>query len=32
MLRNLHQDGEGQSDHSALVKFYEKLSNTQVTK
>ena len=32
MLRNLHQNGEGQSDHSALVKFYEKLANTEVTK
>jgi len=32
MLRNLHQNGEGQSDHSALVKFYEKLGNTEVTK
>lgn len=32
MLRNLHADGEGQSDHSALVKFYEKLGNIEVTK
>ncbi len=32
MMRNLHQNGEGQSDHSALVKFYEKLGNTEVTK
>lgn len=32
MLRNLHADGEGQSDHSALVKFYEKLGKTEVTK
>jgi 2-hydroxy-3-oxopropionate reductase len=32
MLRNLRADGEGQSDHSAIVKFYEKLSNTEVTK
>lgn len=32
MLRNLRADGEGQSDHSALVKFYEKLGNVEVTK
>lgn len=32
ILRNLSQDGEGQSDHSAIVKFYEKLGNTEVTK
>ncbi|AZV57683.1 2-hydroxy-3-oxopropionate reductase [Clostridium sp. AWRP] len=32
MLRNLHLDGEGQSDHSALVKFYEKLGKVEVTK
>lgn len=32
MLRNLSQDGEGQSDHSAIVKFYEKLGKTEVTK
>ncbi|ADK15863.1 2-hydroxy-3-oxopropionate reductase [Clostridium ljungdahlii] len=32
MLRNLHLDGEGQSDHSALVKFYEKLGKVKVTK
>lgn len=32
MLRNLKQDGEGTSDHSAIVKFYEKLGKTEVTK
>jgi 2-hydroxy-3-oxopropionate reductase len=32
MLRNLSKDGEGQSDHSAIVKFYEKLGNTEVRK
>lgn len=32
IFRNLHLDGEGQSDHSALVKFYEKLGKTEVTK
>lgn len=32
MLRNIKADGEGQSDHSAIVKFYEKLANSEVTK
>lgn len=32
ILRNLHVDGEGQSDHSAIVKFYEKLANVEVAK
>ena len=32
ILRNLRQDGEGQSDHSAIVKFYEKLGKIEVTK
>lgn len=32
MFRNVKQDGEGQSDHSALVKFYEKLGKTEVTR
>ncbi|WP_010238202.1 2-hydroxy-3-oxopropionate reductase [Clostridium arbusti] len=32
MMRNLHENGEGQNDHSALVKFYEKLANVEVTK
>lgn len=30
MLQTLKLDGEGQSDHSALVKFYEKLSNIEL--
>lgn len=30
MMKVLHRDGEGQSDHSALVKFYEKLADTQI--
>lgn len=30
MMKVLHHDGEGQSDHSALVKFYEKLTDTEV--
>lgn len=30
MMKVLHRDGEGQSDHSALVKFYEKLTDTEV--
>ncbi len=30
MMKVLHHDGEGQSDHSALVKFYEKLTDTQL--
>jgi 2-hydroxy-3-oxopropionate reductase len=32
ILRNLRQDGEGQSDHSAIIKFYEKLGKIEVTK
>lgn len=32
MLENLKQDGCGQNDHSAIVKFYEKLARTQVRK
>ncbi|MCC9295029.1 2-hydroxy-3-oxopropionate reductase [Clostridium sp. WLY-B-L2] len=32
ILRNLHLDGEGQSDHSAIIKFYEKLAKVEVTK
>lgn len=32
MMKVLHGDGEGQSDHSALVKFYEKLGNETVGK
>jgi 2-hydroxy-3-oxopropionate reductase len=30
MMKVLHHDGEGQSDHSALVKFYEKLSGETI--
>ena len=30
MMKVLHHDGEGGSDHSALVKFYEKLTDEQV--
>lgn len=30
MLQTLHADGEGQSDHSAIMKWYEKVSGTQV--
>lgn len=30
MMKILHRDGEGQSDHSALVKFYEKLTDTKI--
>lgn len=30
MFQLLHQDGLGQSDHSALIKFYEKLSGISV--
>ncbi|MEG0269744.1 MAG: 2-hydroxy-3-oxopropionate reductase, partial [Clostridia bacterium] len=30
MMKVLHHDGEGQSDHSALVKFYEKLTGETI--
>lgn len=30
MLQHLHRAGEGQSDHSAILKFYEKLADTEV--
>ena len=30
MMKVLHHDGEGQSDHSALVKFYEKLTGEAI--
>ena len=30
MMKVLHHDGEGQSDHSALVKFYEKLTGEPI--
>lgn len=30
MLQAVKLDGEGQSDHSALVKYYEKIGNTKI--
>lgn len=30
MMQVLKQDGHGQSDHSALARYYEKLTNTEV--
>ena len=30
MLQTLHEDGEGTSDHSAIVKYYEKISGTEI--
>lgn len=30
MLQTLHADGEGQSDHSALARYYAKLSGTKI--
>jgi 2-hydroxy-3-oxopropionate reductase len=30
MLQHLHRVGEGQSDHSAILKFYEKMADTEV--
>lgn len=32
MLENLKQDGYGQNDHSAIIKFYEKLAKIEVRK
>jgi 2-hydroxy-3-oxopropionate reductase len=32
MMKALHADGEGQSDHSALAKYYEKLSGAEITR
>ena len=32
MMKALHHDGEGQSDHSALVKFYEKLAGETINR
>lgn len=32
MLQNLHADGCGQNDHSAIMKYYEKVAGTQVRK
>jgi len=31
MMKVLHADGEGNSDHSALAKFYEKLTGVEIT-
>jgi 2-hydroxy-3-oxopropionate reductase len=30
MLQNLHADGCGQNDHSAIAKYYEKLGGTEI--
>lgn len=30
MLQWLHNNGEGQSDHSAILKYYEKITGTEV--
>jgi 2-hydroxy-3-oxopropionate reductase len=30
MLQNLHADGDGQLDHSALAKYYEKITGTAI--
>ena len=32
MMKALRHDGEGQSDHSALVKFYEKLAGETISR
>ena len=32
MMKILHGDGQGQSDHSALALVYEKLANTEITR
>lgn len=32
MMKLLHHEGEGSSDHSALVKYYEKLAGEQIHK
>jgi 2-hydroxy-3-oxopropionate reductase len=32
ILQAIKVDGEGQSDHSAIVKFYERLSQIEVRK
>jgi 2-hydroxy-3-oxopropionate reductase len=32
MLQHLHGSGYGQEDHSAIVKFYEKLTDTKIRK
>ena len=30
MLQAIKLDGEGQSDHAAIAKFYEKLGNMEI--
>ena len=32
MMQAIKQDGCGVEDHSSIVKFYEKISNTEVTR
>ncbi len=32
VMRELQAAGEGQSDHSAIVRYYEKLTNTEIRK
>lgn len=32
ILQNLHADGYGQNDHSAIAKYYEKLTGTEIRK
>lgn len=32
ILQNLHMDGLGQCDHSAIAKYYEKLTGTEIRK
>ena len=32
MLQQLRADGQGQKDHSALVKYYEKMTGSTVSK
>ncbi len=32
ILQNLHMDGHGQCDHSAIAKYYEKLTGTEIRK
>lgn len=32
MLQWLHNNGDGQSDHSAILKYYEKITGTEVRK
>ena len=32
MMKILHADGQGQSDHSALALVYEKMANTEITR